>query len=85
MSRNGSTAKRTTPTAAKPAPEPTAGLSVRVRKVVYQVHMDEVDDDGNVVNELATQEPITLYGHQLDELPAQVAAVVAQAEQQAVV
>lgn len=88
MSRNGSTAakpraKRTTPTAAKPAPEPTAGLSVRVRKVVYQVHMDQVDADGNVVQEVSTQEPITLYGHQLGDLSAQVAAVVAQAEQQA--
>jgi len=56
---------------------------IRVRKVVYQVHMDEVDDEGNIVNELATQEPISLYAHQLADLPAQVAAVVAQAEQNA--
>lgn len=56
---------------------------IRPRKIVYQVHMDELDDDGNVVQELSTQEPITLFAHQLDELPAQVAAIVAQAEQQA--
>lgn len=55
-------------------------MSIRARKIVYQVHMDQTDDDGNVIAELATQEPLTIYAHQLDELAAQVAAVVEQAE-----
>ena len=58
-------------------------MTIRVRKVIYQVHMDEIDAHGNVVQELSTQEPLTLWAHQLEDLPAQVAAIVAQAENQA--
>lgn len=52
---------------------------LKVRKVVYQVHMDQVDDDGNVVQEIVTQEPISLWGHQLERLPTHVAGILAQA------
>jgi hypothetical protein len=44
--------------------------------------MDQVDDDGNVVQEMLTQDPITAFAHQLADMPAQVAAIVAQAEAQ---
>lgn len=54
-------------------------MTYKVRKVSYIVHMDQVDDDGNVVQEVSNQEPLTLYGHQLDQFAAQVAALVAQA------
>ena len=55
-------------------------MSVRLRKVVYQVHMDRVDDDGNVLEELVTQDPLSLYAHQLDELSDLVASVLKQVE-----
>lgn len=58
-------------------------MPIRVRKVVYQVHMDHVDADGNIMQELTTQEPLTLWAHQLADLPMQVGAIVAQAESQA--
>jgi hypothetical protein len=58
-------------------------MTIRVRKVIYQVHMDHLDADGNVIQELSTQEPLTLWAHQLAALPEQVAAIVAQAEGQA--
>ena len=57
-------------------------MTVRVRKIIYHVHMDQVDDDGNVVQEMLTQDPITAFAHQLADMPAQVAAIVAQAEAQ---
>ena len=57
-------------------------MAIKVRKVVYQVHMDHVDAAGNLIQELATQEPLTLWAHQLEDLPRQVAAIVAQAEAQ---
>lgn len=57
-------------------------MQIRVRKVVYQVHMDQIDADGNVMLELTTQEPLTLWAHQLGDLPMQVGAIVAQAESQ---
>ncbi|MFZ0971828.1 MAG: hypothetical protein WAN22_06355 [Solirubrobacteraceae bacterium] len=44
--------------------------------------MDHVDTDGNVMQELTTQEPLTLWAHQLADLPMQVDAIVAQAESQ---
>ena len=37
---------------------------------------------GNVIQELTTQEPLTLWAHQLADLPMQVGAIVAQAESQ---
>lgn len=57
-------------------------MRITVRKVVYQVHMDQVDADGNVIQELTTHEPLTLWAHQLADLPMQVGAIVAQAESQ---
>ena len=57
-------------------------MRIRVRKVVYQVHMDHVDADGNVMQELTTEQPLTLWAHQLADLPMQVGAIVAQAENQ---
>lgn len=55
---------------------------IRVRKIEYVVHVDLVDDDGNVVEEIATQQPLSAYAHQLDQIETQVAGVVAQAEAQ---
>lgn len=49
-------------------------------KVVYQVHMLRRDEAGNVVEELATQQPLTLYAHQLDRLADHVASVISSAE-----
>jgi hypothetical protein len=57
-------------------------MRITLRKVVYEVHMDHVDADGNVIAELTTQEPLTLWAHQLADLPMQVGAIVAQAESQ---
>lgn len=57
-------------------------MTIRVRKVIYQVHMDQVDAAGNIIQELSTHEPLTLWAHQLEDLPSQVAAIVAQAEDQ---
>jgi hypothetical protein len=59
-----------------------ARVTIRVRKILFTVHMDQLDADGNVIKELSTSEPITLYAHQLADLPAHVAAIVATAERQ---
>lgn len=57
-------------------------LTVRLRKIVYQVHMDQVDADGNIIQEIQTQEPIIAFAKDLPTLAAQVDAVLAQAQTQ---
>jgi hypothetical protein len=56
-----------------------------VDKVQYVVHMRQLDDDGNTIGEISTdpQNPLTLYAHQLGDLPSQVEPIVAQAQAQA--
>ena len=57
-------------------------MSIRVRKIEYVIHMDRLDDSGNVVDEITTQQPLVIWPHQFDDVKTQVTAVVAQAEQQ---
>jgi hypothetical protein len=42
-----------------------------LREIVYQIHMDRYDHDGNLFDELTTTQPINLYP-QLDQLPEEL-------------
>jgi hypothetical protein len=55
-------------------------MAIELLKVVYQVHMLRRDEHGAIVDEIATQQPLVLYPHQLATLPAAVDMVLAQAE-----
>lgn len=55
---------------------------IRARKIEYVVHLEKLDDDGNVVDELTTQKPLTLFAYQFATLPAEIEQIVAQVTQQ---
>lgn len=57
-------------------------MTIKLRKIDYQVHMDQLDSEGNVIAEMSTQQPLSLYAHQLADLPEQVEAIIKQAEAQ---
>jgi hypothetical protein len=58
-------------------------MSIRLRKVIYQVFMDELDEEGRTVDELNTQNFGILWPHQLESLPDRVLDAVRAAESQA--
>lgn len=54
---------------------------IRLRKITYLIHVDQTDDDGNVIGEgvlAAGQQgtPFVAFAHQLDSVPECVAASV---------
>lgn len=56
-------------------------MTLRLRKITYLIHVDRIDDDGNVTDEgaLAADQhgsPFVAFAHQIDGLAERVGAVV---------
>ena len=51
-------------------------MPLQLRKILFQVFMDQVDEDGHITQELHTEEPEALYAHELDALPERVEVIV---------
>lgn len=51
-------------------------MTRRLRKVQVLIHVDECDDDGNVVAEMTAGQPLIVFAPDLDGLPERVRAFV---------